>query len=151
MNTTEYVKGLEWRKWDLHVHTPASALCSHYGTDWDKYLKTLFSQAISKNIACIGITDYFSIEGYKKIKSEYIESEGKLEELFAVEIETDATFVEKIKSILLLPNIEIRLSNILSKGGKKNSKLQYHIILRVAFEKCSAWHANACRQSFAGW
>jgi len=62
----KHVRGSEWRKWDLHVHTPASALNNRYGGDWDKYVKALFCQAVSKNIACIGITDDFSIEGYKK-------------------------------------------------------------------------------------
>ena len=39
-----YNKGSEWRKWDLHVHTPAS-LDHKYGsndeTTWEKYIRDL--------------------------------------------------------------------------------------------------------------
>ncbi len=37
-------------------------------TTWDNYVKQLFFKAIEKDIAVIGITDYFLIEGYKKNK-----------------------------------------------------------------------------------
>ena len=37
-----YPRGSEWRKWDLHVHTPLS-IEQHYGGDqdevWENYLK----------------------------------------------------------------------------------------------------------------
>ena len=40
MNT----RGSEWRKWDLHVHTPAS-LCSEYGGDndeiWEQFIQRI--------------------------------------------------------------------------------------------------------------
>jgi len=36
----KYSRGSEWRKWDLHVHTPSS-LIQHYGGDtdevWEKF------------------------------------------------------------------------------------------------------------------
>jgi hypothetical protein len=83
MKENNYPKGSEWRKWDLHVHTPYSYLRNEFGdpedsSTWDKYVKTLFNKAIEKNIAIIGITDYFIIDGYKKIKHEYLENENKL-------------------------------------------------------------------------
>lgn len=54
--------GSEWRKWDLHVHTPFSYLNNQFGNDFDNYVKKLFKKAIEKEIAVIGITDYFCIE-----------------------------------------------------------------------------------------
>ncbi|HEX8974827.1 MAG TPA: AAA family ATPase [Patescibacteria group bacterium] len=53
--------GSEWRKWDLHVHSPASFGFS--GT-----LEEFESQI--KNSCCdvIGINDYFSVAGYKELK-----------------------------------------------------------------------------------
>lgn len=127
-----YRKGSEWRKWDLHVHTPYSALNNQFSGEWDEYVKILFNKAISNNIACIGITDYFSIDGYKKLKQEYLCNDSKLKALFADKIEEDIHYIDKIKSITILPNIELRLENVITsdKNGKvKNTKLEYHIIL----------------------
>ena len=54
MNT----RGSEWRKWDLHVHTPAS-LCSEYGGDndeiWEQFIQKI--ENLCRNgyhaVACI--------------------------------------------------------------------------------------------------
>ena len=58
----QHPRGSEWRKWDLHVHTPASF--EHGFGDWDDYIAALEEV---RDIAVLGITDYFTIEGYKKI------------------------------------------------------------------------------------
>ena len=59
-----FPRGSEWRKWDLHVHTPASGLANQYGDNWNLYVKELFTLAIERQVAVLGITDYFTIEGY---------------------------------------------------------------------------------------
>jgi len=100
--STRYPKGSEWRKWDLHVHTPASVLNNGFGSDWDTYIRNLFTILIQKEIAVVGITDYFTIDGYKKIKEEYLADDAKLKTLFSEE-ET-----HKIKNILVIPNVEFR-------------------------------------------
>ena len=41
-------KGSEWNKWDFHIHTPYSHLCSNFGGNWDNYVKHLFKIAIQK-------------------------------------------------------------------------------------------------------
>ncbi len=97
-----FPKGSEWRKWDLHVHTPASVLNANFGTDWDIYVKNLFKTLIEKEIYVVGITDYFTIDGYKKLKEVYLSDDEKLNLLFS------DREIEKIKSILVLPNIEFR-------------------------------------------
>lgn len=112
------IKGSEWRKWDLHVHTPASGMANAYGADWDLYVKTLFTLAIERNVAAIGITDYFTIEGYEKIKHDYLGNHAKLLELFGTE-ET----IAKVESILLLPNIEFRLNQLVD-----SNRVNYHVI-----------------------
>jgi len=112
-----YLKGSEWRKWDLHVHTPFSYLNTQFGNDFDEYVRQLFKKTIEKNIAAIGITDYFTIEGYKKLKQDYLENEEKLKELFTEDE------IEKIKQILILPNIEFRLNKLV--GSKR---INYHVI-----------------------
>ena len=90
---------------------------SQFGSDWDIYVARLFRKAIEENIAAIGITDYFSIEGYKKLKKEYLEKEEKLEQLFTVDE------IECIKSILVLPNIEFRLNKLVG-----SNRINFHVI-----------------------
>jgi energy-coupling factor transporter ATP-binding protein EcfA2 len=103
MSTNDrYAKGSEWRKWDLHVHTPASLLNNGFGSDWDGYVKRLFTTLIDKNIAVVGFTDYFNIDGYKRLSEEYLANDAKLATLFTPQE------VESIKKILVLPNIEFR-------------------------------------------
>lgn len=116
-----YPRGSEWRKWDLHVHTPASELHNGFGSDWDVYVKNLFKTLIEKEISVVGITDYFSIEGYKKIKEEYLESDVKLAELFSLEE------IEKIKKILVIPNIEFRSDKFTNEGS-----INFHILFSEA-------------------
>ncbi|GMR19508.1 MAG: AAA family ATPase [Gammaproteobacteria bacterium] len=58
-----YKIGSEWRKWDLHVHTPMSY---GYTGSWDQ----LITQIKKAKCNVIGINDYFSVAGYKKIKNE---------------------------------------------------------------------------------
>ena len=110
-------RGSIWRKWDLHVHTPFSVLNNGFGEDFDSYVKTIFKSAIDKNISAIGITDYFSIDGYKKIINEYIGKEEKLKEIFT------KTEIEQIQKILILPNIELRLHDLV--GGRR---INFHVI-----------------------
>jgi energy-coupling factor transporter ATP-binding protein EcfA2 len=113
-----FTQGSSWRKWDLHIHTPASVLNNEFGGDWDVYVKALFTALIEKDIAAVGITDYFTINGYKKIREEYLSNQAKLESLFSAEQ------IAKIKNILVLPNIEFR-SNIFVGSNSVN----FHVIL----------------------
>lgn len=104
-------RGSMWRKWDLHVHTPASFHNEFkftnkqeelkYDDIWHKYYDEL--EKIS-NISVIGITDYFTVEGYKKVLSH--KSTGKLQNFD-----------------LILPNIEFRLDKFV-----EDKRLNYHVI-----------------------
>ena len=118
INNFLYPKGSEWRKWDLQVHTPFSYLDNQFGDDFDNYVRQLFKKALEKDIAAIGITDYFTIEGYKKLKTEYLNNDKKLEELgFSLDE------INKIKQILILPNIEFRLNKLVGR-----SRINFHVI-----------------------
>lgn len=110
------------------MHTPYSALEHHFGDNFDFYVQTVFKKAIEKQVGVIGITDYFTIAGYKKIKTEYLEDEQKMKSLFNIEE------IEKIKDILVIPNIEFRLNKIVQivkiKDGKKhieNGRINFHV------------------------
>lgn len=117
-------RGSEWRKWDLHIHTPASYSQTFKFLNLDertKYNDDIFAKYIDElekiqDIAVIGITDYFSIEGYKKI-SEYRQA-GRLENFD-----------------LILPNIEFRLDKIItSRKDKESKRLNYHVIFSDEIE-----------------
>ncbi len=116
--TEDFKRGSEWRLWDLHIHTPYSHLSNGFGSDWDNYVKELFKRAIANNVSVIGITDYFTIEGYKKIKTDYLEKEEKLNELFTPEE------IERINSIYVLPNIEFRLNKLVG-----TNRINFHVLL----------------------
>lgn len=131
----EYNYGSIWRKWDFHVHTPYSILNNNYGfnpfeigedeleASFDNFFKRLFTEAVENNIAAIGITDYFMIEGYKRIK-EYLSSPEKMKACFP-----DAELRSKVESIYVFPNIELRLDTFVGKGS---SSVNYHVMFSDA-------------------
>ena len=64
-----FERGSEWRKWDLHIHTKGTNKNDNFtSTDFDSFCITLFQKALEKDMTVIGITDYFSIDNYKKVK-----------------------------------------------------------------------------------
>lgn len=54
-------RGSEWRKWDLHIHTPASG----FATDNDYPI--IIENLKNSEAEVIGINDYSTIDGYAKI------------------------------------------------------------------------------------
>lgn len=61
---SQFPQGSEWRRWDPHVHTPESALSNRF-TTWDDYINAL--EAEGQGVSVLGITDYCTIDGYKKV------------------------------------------------------------------------------------
>lgn len=124
--------GSVWNKWDFHVHTPYSILHNEYGFNpfetteeenekyFDKYVKTLFTKALENNIVAIGITDYFMIDGYKRIVTKYLQNPDKMKELFP-----DDIVRSQIEKIFVFPNIELRLNIFV---GHNPHSINYHII-----------------------
>ena len=64
----------------------------------------MLRKALENDIKIIAITDYYSIDGYKKLKEEYLEREFKLKELGFLDEE-----ILRIGQILFLANVEFRL------------------------------------------
>lgn len=56
--------GSTWRRWDLHIHTPDTALNDQFG-DWDEFLTAIEAQ---NAVSVLGVTDYFSITNYSTLK-----------------------------------------------------------------------------------
>jgi hypothetical protein len=61
MTVKSWPKGSKWRKWDLHVHSPAS---HQFSGDWNQFIIQL------GNADCdvVGINDYFSVAGFKEVQ-----------------------------------------------------------------------------------
>ena len=107
-----FTRGSEWRKWDLHIHSPLSILGNCYATlqggapDWPRFLGRLEGS----ELAVVGITDYFTIDGYKEVRR-FQQQESRL------------------TRISVFPNIEFRLNKIVprtSAGAEK--RLTLHVL-----------------------
>lgn len=116
-------RGSEWGKWDLHVHTPMSfesqygitgeeremtdplpeleAIDTPEGYDAELWAKYIHELEEIEEIDTLGITDYFSIEGYELI--EHLRDEDYLENFD-----------------LILPNIEFRLDTFTGEDRRVN-------------------------------
>lgn len=108
--TCSFTEGSLWRKWDLHIHSPLSILNNQFPKlesnpnepDWDSYVTRL--EAL--DFAVLGITDYFSVDGYRRLLR-FQQEEGRL------------------PGKLLLPNVELRL-NVTS--GKQAKRINLHVV-----------------------
>ncbi len=102
-----YPKGSEWRKWDLHIHTPKSII-QGYGGDkpevWNQFIETL--KNLPPEIKVIAVADYLFVDGY-----EYL-----------------LTRRDEIPNIdLIIPNIEFRLDTF--SGTENNHKRHnFHVL-----------------------
>lgn len=106
-------RGSEWRKWDLHIHTPLS-ICQDYGGDseevWENFITSL--EQLPHDVKVIGITDYYFIDGYEKIM-EY-KFKGRLSNIFKI-----------------FPILEFRIDTFGSGNENKLQKINLHILFNI--------------------
>jgi energy-coupling factor transporter ATP-binding protein EcfA2 len=100
-------RGSQWRKWDLHVHSPKSII-QDYGGDtdavWDEFVQTI--AALPLEVKVIGINDYLFCDGYERLLSRRAE-------------------IPNIE--LIIPNIEFRLNTF--SGTVDNTKRHnFHVL-----------------------
>ena len=98
---SQYPRGSEWRRWELHIHTPETLKNDQFTgatveEKWDRFYETISSYIgdgtdPEKAISVISITDYLSIDNYLKVKS-------------------DMRLPDTIK--LIIPNVELRISPV---------------------------------------
>ncbi|MCB9802926.1 hypothetical protein H6761_02830 [Candidatus Nomurabacteria bacterium] len=103
----QYYRGSEWRKWDLHIHTPKSIIQQYSGDTeavWDIFIKKLAQ--LPPELKVIAVTDYLFCDGY-----EYL-----------------LTRKDEIPNIkLIIPNIEFRLNTF--SGTPNNTKRHnFHVL-----------------------
>lgn len=111
MTQNYYQKGSEWRKWDLHIHTPHTKLNNNYGGDnnvWDKFC----NEVEKSDVSVFGITDYFSVENYF---------------LFIEEFNT--RYPNSIKKFF--PNVEFRIDS----KNSQNEHIQIHVLFSNEIKK----------------
>jgi predicted ATPase len=113
----DWLKGSKWRKWDLHVHSPASHA---FQGDWNQFIIQL------GNADCdvVGINDYFSIAGYKEVQRR-LNDPGAAAEGNKPYREA----LERLKAKTLLPVVECRMDNVvLDKKVKSGPRINFHLI-----------------------
>jgi ABC-type lipoprotein export system ATPase subunit len=116
-----FPRGSEWRRWDLQVHTPFSSLNNGFGSDFDAFAKALFEAAVAADVHAIGVTDYFSIEGYAELKA-LVQDNRRAETLLGAELASAA------RGILLLPNVELRSTVLVRKPNGSDSRVNFHVL-----------------------
>jgi len=103
----KFKRGSEWRKWDLHLHTPLTKLNNNFrgeGSEeeiWEKYCENINDS----DVAVFGITDYFSVDNYFAFIQKYRSQYPDYEKVF-------------------FPNIEFRLDS----KNSKDEHIQFHVI-----------------------
>jgi len=98
-------RGSIWRKWDLHIHTPDTKLNNQYSIKnadvWDEFCKKIAESSVS----VFGVTDYFSISNYLKLKTLFTEKYPNSNKVF-------------------LPNLEFRIDS----KNSKDEHIQFHVL-----------------------
>jgi predicted ATPase len=119
---SKWPRGAEWRKWDLHVHSPAS---HGFKGDYNQFIIQL------GNADCdvIGINDYFSVEGYREVIRRLADPAGGIEGNAAYR---DA--LEKLRSKVLMPVIECRMTNVLVNKKGAGQRINFHLIFDPAVD-----------------
>jgi ABC-type lipoprotein export system ATPase subunit len=122
-------RGSEWRKWDLHIHTPNS-ICQEYGNtqeNWDKFISAL--ENLPDNVKVLGITDYYFIDGYEKIMQYKFNN-------------------DRIKNIdKIFPVLEFRIDTFGSGNENNLQKINLHIIFDLN-ENDIASEINKVKEEF---
>jgi len=102
-----FPRGSEWRKWDLHVHPPGTKLTDGYEIKdgiaiWDLFCKCIYDS----DVHAIGITDYFSLDGFFAFKENY-----------------DRIYPDSNK--VFFPNLEFRLNETVNRAA---DLIDFHVV-----------------------
>ena len=109
----KHLKGSEWKKWDLHVHTKDTVKNDLFtSTTFEEFCKNLFLKAIDRGIAVIGITDYFNIKNYLRVKN--------YQNIIQSNKDFNDAQKDLISNIVLIPNVELRVLPVTDKGRLVN-------------------------------
>ena len=98
-----FQRGSEWRKWDLHLHSPKTWLANQFSLSSDDDFVT---KVVKSGISVVGLTNYFrfadgEINGAESIKAKF-----------------------EAKNITVFPNLEFRLEQ----ENKDNDCIHIHLL-----------------------
>ena len=109
-------RGSEWRKWDLHLHSPGTKLNDQFkvntGAPWDEYCQKLHDS----DVQVFGITDYFSADGYFNTYTEF-----------------DKRYPNSGK--VFFPNIELRTGDVVNRAQEE---VNVHLIFNPFQSNCKS-------------
>lgn len=127
-----FPKGSEWRKWDLHVHTPLS-IYQKYGENseatWEAYIKDL--ESLPKDFSVIGVNDYLFLDGYERLKTEQTDN-------------------QRLQNLKLLPVVEFRIEKFAGIDFGKLKRINLHVIFSddLDIETIKSQFLNTLEQSY---
>lgn len=103
-------RGSEFRKWDLHIHSPYTILNNNYEhlADGSPDIKQFIKKLKDEGISAVGLTNYFNFEDEDFILKDKLNSEG----------------------IVTFLNLEVRLTNT----NNSNQFFDYHVIFDNSIE-----------------
>jgi len=133
MKNNGFQRGAEWRKWDLHVHTPLS-IYQNFGVDvdetWQKYINDL--ENLSNEFAVIGINDYLFIDGYERLKNEQASN-------------------KRLQGLKLLPVVEFRIEKFAGVQFENFKRINLHVIFSddVPAETIKSQFLNTLEQNYS--
>lgn len=126
-----YPKGAEWRKWDLHVHTPESVYhqFGSGGDTWGNYIDDL--EGLSRDFAVIGVNDYLFLDGYEKLVNEQ-QANGR------------------VGNLTLLPVVEFRIEKFAGVDFGALKRINLHVIFSndLSAETIRSQFLNTLEQSY---
>lgn len=140
----KFPRGSEWRKWDLHVHTPGTKLNNGYSLSeldqeemnranelYEKCKNTSVVNRVNEqrakewllwidtihnsDISVVGVTDYYSLENFF-LACDFYNIYKKVEN------------VHEDESVVFFPNLEFRTNDRLNKDPKKYNYVNAHIL-----------------------
>lgn len=112
----KFKKGAQWRKWDLHIHTPGTKKNDQFKgigieNKWIEYIKNINDSSV--DISVIGITDYFCMDNYFTFKEKI--ADGSIKKKFD----------------LVIPNVELRMSPVTG----ESKPINIHCLFNPKIEK----------------
>ena len=133
MTKIKYPRGSEWRKWDLHVHTPLS-IEQHYWENnedtWEKYIEDL--EKLPPEFSVLWINDYLFLEWYENVLKE--KKNGRLNNID-----------------LILPVLEFRIEKFAWLEFKDTKRINLHVIFsnELSIEIIKSQFLNTLEKSYS--
>lgn len=121
--STVVERGSEWHKWDLHVHVPSTKLANGYekSSDGEPDIDRFCSIIHESDVSAIGLTDYFSLDGFFKVRQRYAEM-----------LEQN---ILQGPPVCLFPNLELRLPDSVNQKGEY---VDFHLIFPPDLDESKA-------------